>query len=138
MFPTKPEWRKRCAQTMINYYGDPKNRALTLQDFLDTYGIKRKSWDRWAAEFEDLRDCWEQIKPTLGNRRYRGAAFMDSGMRHEVLMKDIHNYSDEWKAINAYHAQLKQLDENKPTSVVVRLNPVKKTDEIVDCPDEYK
>lgn len=108
-FPEKASWRERFIATIYEWAEKPD--SLELMDFCMEYRIPRETIYEWLSKHEDIKAAYTNAKLILGSRRRKGA--LKREYDKDIAMRDMHVYDSEWLAVNKYHAQLKNQENDQ-------------------------
>ncbi len=121
LHPGKDGMEKAFCEELWNFFRD-NPAALRLNDFCIGSRYTYRKVKHYVNYYPEIKDCWEEIKLTLGNRRYRGFVGANDDFKNgNNLWKDIHKFDEEFHEINKYHQDLKQEEAAKNIEQVVKI-----------------
>ena len=90
---------------------------VTLNSFYIAKNMSKRTFENWCLKYPILNDCKEQAKMILAELRENGVA--NRRFNHVLLEKNMHNYSDEWAAVNEYWKEMRQLQKDNESKIEV-------------------
>lgn len=103
LFPSNLEWRQRLIFTMYEWV---QGNVVEIMEFCMEYKIAYTTLREYVLKYDDVRECYNDIKLMLASRRRIGC--LKKQYDKEVVFKDLHRYDPEWKEVDQYHNDLKK------------------------------
>lgn len=116
--PISPEAIEREAEEMIEYF-KKNTKKITLVSYSNFRNIHVDTLNKWCKKHKVLREAYEYCRQMLWERREEGMAY--GVLKEKPVMRNMHHYSKQWKADNAYWSELNQKEEVQPTKLVVEM-----------------
>lgn len=126
MQPVSEAWLEKLAKKLANWAINDKS-ALTLKRFYIQQGICSRTVARWRKRSDIFNRSHEFAKEAIGDRREIGA--LTKKYSESVILKSMHHYDEEWRAIDRWHSDLKKNEQEQKTTTFNISMPNFSTDE---------
>lgn len=124
--PGKEEWRKRLIYSLREWMA--KEDIQELNQFCEEYKLSYQTLYEWRNRYEDVNKAVSEAMFILGSRRRIGALKKDYDK--DMVRWDIHIYDPSYKEIHAYHADLRNRENETKQNITVVIPPAVNSDRV--------
>jgi len=114
--PVNEDYIRRVATELRTWAINDKD-ALKVIQYRHLKAIDDKSWERWLAKYEFLRDAQKEAERAIGARREIGG--LTKKYDSSMIQYSMPHYDKDWKANVEWRSNLKAEQQNAGTQVVV-------------------
>lgn len=109
---------KWCADIRTREQSQRFKRAYRLSDFRLENNITRAQWDEWITQKNNgFAEAIAEGKEYLGAHLWAGMA--EGSLSYQAILRDLHNYSQDFVKNDQYEDKRKQDEEAAKTHIVV-------------------
>jgi hypothetical protein len=131
--PITNEYLNAMSHELIEWACNDDEPVYTIRKFFRDRRHARESIRTWLKRYEPFRVAYEFALEAIGDRRELGGlGVLPKKLDTAIVLRSMHNYLDEWKDIDRWHASLKE-ESNKPTTLNIIVDPIEKVIEANGC-----
>jgi len=99
------KWIAKLCDEYLEFAEDPKSEDWL--DFINWYGIPRKTFDDWKVKYANLKEVDELVKSILGVRKQKWATHKEYNCDPKVITNTLRYYHPDWQAAWQQEADLR-------------------------------
>lgn len=112
---------QRVADRALEFSADPDPRKLTLTQFLQQENLSRRVYHDWCEKYPWFKENHAVFMERLGNKREIGMIMKEYDAKPIMHMQ--HRYDNAWAEADAYHASLRNKQDEKSSQPQIIVIP---------------